>query len=348
MTEREFKDTLRASVEAEMPDLLPRIQKSCAEAEQVAEALPMLRRRRAPLLRIAALAACFVLFFAGIAVGRLLPGGEAMPAAEAETYLYMDVNPSVELQLDGEGRVVACEAGNEDAEALLGGLDLIGVERNTALAALLGSMYINGYLTPESNSVLLSVDTPDGEVSEEMLNEITEEIHAVFAGAEMDCAVIAQRVEVSEELMARAEEYGVSVGKMHLIEKMVGEGETPDEKDLAGLASMSIGELNWMYAAGDDFADDVVSGFVNGFLQAEEALSSLLDAVSLKEILLDEYETSAGYAEVDGAYRPVYEIRLRMKYTGNEYHFTVDCETGELIASDIDLNIPFPDLGIGE
>lgn len=346
MTEHEFQDTLRKSFAAEMPDLLPRIRKSCAEAEQVEGALPMPRRRRAPLLRIAALAACFVLFFAGIVVGRLLPGGETAPVAE--TYLYMDVNPSVELQLDSEGRVVDCKAGNEDAEAMLEGLDLIGVERNTALAALLGSMYINGYLTPESNSVLLSLDAPDGEVSEEMLNEITEEIHAVFACADMDCAVIAQRLEVSEELRARAEEYGVSIGKMHLIEKMVDMAETSAEKDLAGLASMSIGELNWMYTAGADFADDVVSGMVNGFLQAEEALSSLLDAVSLKEILLDEYETSAGYAEVGGVYRPVYEIRLRMKYSGNEYHFTVDCETGELISSDIDLNLPFPDFGIGE
>ncbi len=350
MTENEWKGRIRSAVADEIPDLLPRIRESCARSGQMEDSFTVPRRRHPMLLRAAALAAGFALFFTGLAVGRLWSVGEKAVAPMAETCLYMDVNPSIALRLDGESRVVGCEAGNEDAEAILDGLELVGVERNTALSALLGAMYVNGYLSAESNSVLISVDAPDSEETAEMLSEITEEINAVFARSEMNCSIIAQRVEVSEEMRSRAETYGVSIGKLYLIEKMIGGMESLDESDLSGLSAMSVGELNLMYATQGDteiFADDVVTGLVGGFIRAEEAFSSLLDAVDLKEILLEEYETTAGYAEIDGRYRPVYEIRIRMKYSGNEYHFTVDCETGNLISSDFELHIPFPDFGIG-
>ena len=236
--------------------------------------------------------------------------------------------------------MIACRAANADGEALLEGLDLVGVERNTALTAILGAMYVNGYLSADANSVLISVDGADDARTEAMLGEITEEINAVFAHSEMTCAIIAQQMEVSEELRARAEEYGVSVGKMHLVEKMIGGIDFLDEQDLEGLSALSIGELNLMYSSQADtelFDGDIATGFVSGFMKLEDAIATLIDAIGLKDLLLEEYEATTGYAVVDGVSRLVYEVNIKFKYSENSYRFVVDCETGRILETDFEL-----------
>ena len=50
------------------------------------------------------------------------------PDATAETYVSMDINPSLELVLDGDEKVIAVRALNKDAEILLYGAE--GIVRN--------------------------------------------------------------------------------------------------------------------------------------------------------------------------------------------------------------------------
>lgn len=341
MTEREQNERVRAAFAEQMPDLLPRIRNTCERTPQIIPgAVP--RPRRMAFFRTLAVAACTLLFFVGMTVGWLWPNEVETAVSPAETVIYMDVNPSILLELNDEGRVIACRAANADAEDLLSGLDLVGVERNTALTAILGAMYVNGYLSAEANSVLISVDGANDTQTEAMLGEITEEINAVFAHSEMTCAIIAQRMEVSEELQARAEEYGVSVGKMYLVEKMIGGIDFLDEQDLEGLSALSIGELNLMYSSQADtdlFDGDVATGLVSGFMKLEDAVASLIDAVGLKDLLLEEYEATTGYAVVDGVSHLVYEVSMKFKYSENSYRFVVDCETGRVLETDFKLGI---------
>ena len=329
MTGREQNERLRAAFAEQMPDLLPRIKNTCERTPQIIPGA-VSRPRRTARIRALSVAACFLLFFVGMAAGWLWPHEVGTAVSPAETVIYMDVNPSISLEL------------NADGEALLEGLDLVGVERNTALTAILGAMYVNGYLSAEANSVLISVDGADGTKTEAMLGEITEEINAVFAHSEMTCAIIAQQMEVSEELRARAEEYGVSVGKMHLVEKMIGGIDFLDEQDLEGLSALSIGELNLMYSSQTDtelFDGDIATGFVSGFMKLEDAIATLIDAIGLKDLLLEEYEATTGYAVVDGVSRLVYEVNIKFKYSENSYRFVVDCETGRILETDFELGI---------
>lgn len=339
MTGREQNERLRAAFAEQMPDMLPRIKNTCERTPQIIPGA-VSRPRRTARIRALSVAACFLLFFVGMAAGWLWPHEVGTAVSPAETVIYMDVNPSISLELNAEGRVTACRAANADGEALLEGLDLVGVERNTALTAILGAMYVNGYLSAEANSVLISVDGADGTKTEAMLGEITEEINAVFAHSEMTCAIIAQQMDVGEELRARAEEYGVSVGKMHLVEKMIGGIDFLDEQDLEGLSALSIGELNLMYSSQADtemFDGDIATGFVSGFMELEDAIATLIDAIGLKDLLLEEYEATTGYAVVDGISRLVYEVNIKFKYSENSYRFVVDCETGKVLETDFEL-----------
>lgn len=71
----------------------------------------------------------------------------------------MDVNPSIELKIDSNNRVIKVVANNADAETILQSMDITGSTLDTAVYAIIGSMTTHGYLTDATNSVLVSVDT---------------------------------------------------------------------------------------------------------------------------------------------------------------------------------------------
>ena len=71
--------------------------------------------------------------------------------------IAIDVNPSLVLELDEDDKVINVIMNNEDAIIIVGDMDLIGVDYNVAVNALIGSMVSNGYLNELANSVLLSI-----------------------------------------------------------------------------------------------------------------------------------------------------------------------------------------------
>ena len=190
MKTRELKEKIYEAYSSEKPDIRERILASCASEQTDADlskepedAYPAHRRESffIDFKRISAVAACLVIFGIGIFLGMLASNhqGNTVPS-EAETFVYFDVNPSVELCMDGENRVVKCLAGNEDAETVLSGLKLEGVDMHTALTAIVGSMYVNGYLTEDSNSILISVETAEQEKVDSLISDIAAKINSVF------------------------------------------------------------------------------------------------------------------------------------------------------------------------
>ncbi len=357
MNKKDLSQKLRTAYSDEMPNLLPRIQQACSQTGQTGKPVP-LRRRPSVLRRAAALAACLALFIAGFASGHFLqppavtvpPTGPQPSTSQppvivppvVQTVVYMDVNPSIQLSFDADDRVVTCLAGNEDAQTVLKNLQLEGVERNTAIAAVMGSMYLNGYLKADSNAVLISVDSADGaQNTETVLMEITQQIHEVFSGTDMSCSIIAQNLDCSQALEQRAEEYGVSVGKMYLVDKLIEATDFLEPADAEGLTQLSVGELNLMYISYADknedlFGDDIVTGLLGGFWSMEDVLDALMETIN-QTGLLESYQTATDYAKINDQWRVVYEVSVRFKYSHNYYFFRYDCRTGELLESDFEL-----------
>ncbi len=348
MTENEFSKRLKEECERQMPDMLSEIKKDCEKAPQI-KSMPKEKRSALPLMKgLGAVAACLILFIGGLFTGRLFSStdnGVALSPAPAETVIYMDVNPSVELTLDSDGRVLSCSAGNGDGESLLSNLELRGVERDTALSAILGAMYLNGYLSEENNSVLISVDGVGEEPSKEMLASITEKIDSVFRDSDISCSIIAQPLTVSEQLKAKASEYGVSPGKMYLVEKLVEGLDMLSQSDLPALSSLSVAELNLLYSSatedGEEFASDIVSGVISGFMRAEEAITALLESIGQNSSFLEEYDIDTSYTETENGITLIYTVKMRFKFTNNFYSFTIDCRTGELLETDFESGL-FP------
>ena len=67
-------------------------------------------------------------------------------AVSAYSVVAIDVNPSILLELDEEDKVINVIKENEDAEVIVGDMDLIGVDSDVVIYALIGSMLTNGYI----------------------------------------------------------------------------------------------------------------------------------------------------------------------------------------------------------
>lgn len=94
---------------------------------------------------------------------------EAVPTA----YVDIDINPSIELQIDRDDKVIGAEAYNEDGREALSRVDLDGLGYSEALAALTGNEALGPYLGPDAY-VQFSI-IADDQNQEDTLTRLSEE-----------------------------------------------------------------------------------------------------------------------------------------------------------------------------
>ena len=153
--------------------------------------------------------------------------------------VYLDVNPSIRLELNRRNRVLDAVAENADGERILNGMDLTGTDVEVALNALLGSMYQQGYLSPTKDTVLLSVAGTSASTNQ-LRRRLTDQVSARVAELCGSATVLEQQIDVDSDLSRTASENGISPGKAALLQRIV--ADRP-ELDLVQLASLSMDEL---------------------------------------------------------------------------------------------------------
>ena len=341
MKKRDLKKKILEAYRSEAPDLRVNILSSCMSEEQEpktdAEESQSKKRTIQPSFRLAfkplsAVALCLVLLVFGFAIGSNRSGGGGS-VLTAETVVYLDVNPSIELQMDNENRIVDAIAGNKDAEIVLADLKLNGIDMNTALKAIVGSMYINGYLTPESNSMLISVNSKNEETADALLCDITEQINAALEKSNMECAIIAQCLTINEELTCKAEEYGISVGKMHLLNKISSCFGGISADTFAKLSNLSISDLNLIYLQvpneGGENSHELISGTAKVNVTSEQALENVLAQIGKNK---DEISNSCVFLRPSksGDFKVAYGVYIKLPDDSNLYSYEVDCQSGEV------------------
>lgn len=66
------------------------------------------------------------------------PSGHA--GNSVASVVSLDVNPSIQLQVNSKERVLSADALNDDAQVILEGMDLKGTQLNVAVNAIVGSL----------------------------------------------------------------------------------------------------------------------------------------------------------------------------------------------------------------
>ena len=330
MINKDFKNEIKNAYSNEAPDLLLKIKEKCEEIEQLPNEYELKVPSKKPLILKRALLSicCVMVFFIGIIIGHFTLNNTSN---YSETSIYLDVNPSIEIQLDNNDNVYKCIAVNSDAEAILEDIDLKGIKLNTALNAIVGALYSNGYLSSESNSILVGLNNKD----DTLLQNVTNEINDIFSkNNNINCAIIGQSFSPTDDMKRRAKECGVSISKIHLVDKIIRDNNMLDDEDMHDLSKMPIRDLNVMYSNNfkPDMNDDVIMGRPHGFIDRIGALNIILNYLNISTSSLAEVHVFEDFNRGElGPKKMLYFVQIRLKNSNELESYLVDSVTGEII-----------------
>lgn len=217
--------------------------------DSIKDAKPVSRKPRWALL-----AACFAVVILG---GFAIFGGRnatdetvtaqkpdlAAPVAAKNSVIMIDVNPSISLEVNKHGEVVAVNAENEDADALLAALDLKGTGYEEAVKTVVSVLQEHEYLTKYKNSLLITVVCENEAKAEDIRKNA---VAAVISdnSDEGGFSVLSQIMKDDGEYSEAAGRFGISTGRMWLVEKT-----SKLNKDLLveNLATQTVHTLNQLY-----------------------------------------------------------------------------------------------------
>ncbi|MBQ9625353.1 MAG: PepSY domain-containing protein [Clostridia bacterium] len=232
----------------------------------------------------------------------------------------IDVNPSVELQLNGKGKVIEAKALNADGEKILDGMDLSKTDLNVAINAIMGSMYKNGYINELQNSVLVSVKDKDPNKSRALQEQITKQINETLSAFSLETSVISQDFQNKDQS-----------GKQEFIDKIIAAGLTNRNGEpytAETLSQLNINELNVILNAKQTTAQSTTTTGV----------------ASTKKYIGMEKAKSIAFADAGVAAANVRDLDVELDYehglmiyevdfdaNGYEYDYDINAVTGAIV-----------------
>lgn len=159
------------------------------------------------------------------------------------SYITISINPEILLAVNSEGKVVEVTAVNEDADILVSDLDLIGLTAEEASNLIIDSAYESGYINEYATGNEITITTVNEDEQERLRLEerLMTNLNNHLAEKKVYALLVAK--ELGEDLKTEAETYGISNGKMLLIEEAVVLNNALDKKELADMTIREIQEL---------------------------------------------------------------------------------------------------------
>lgn len=307
MTDQELELTLKSALEHAAPDNIAGVLSRCG-AQEAPEKAPKKRSARR-----------FVPWLAAACLALLVTGGMLVQQANAvASVISLDVNPSIELQVNSSERVLRCLALNQEAQDILGGMDLTGTQLDVAVNAIIGSLVQNGYLDSLSSAILISVEDNDTQRGTRLQQDLTSQVDTALQNASANAAILSQTFTQDASLETQARENNISVGKAALIQAVQALNSSLTFEDLS---TLNVEELEQLRESG---APGLPIG-TNAAANAAQEYAGVL-------------EVSAVVWEVDpelDEYTPHYEVELETQW--GEFEYKVDAYTGEILSGPADI-----------
>lgn len=275
-----------------LDELLAAVDAPPADDGTVIDFAQEAKKRRSPLKAVLSAAAALLLIVGAAGVYASL---------SAERYtVAVDVNPAVELRVNGFDRISAVTLKNDDAKALIDESDLKGKSVSDAVDVLTEKLCGDGYLTENSNGVLVSVQGGN----EALCTKIVGSVEKATERAGFNYAVLYQSLDDDAD------------GKAELIAKLSGK---LDNFDIEELTKLSVQELIFLAESLDSLPDKTeFYGKLNGYLSAEDAKHDAgVDSASAAQSIIR-------YAE---------QLAYEIVYTedGTTHKYIVSASTGEVL-----------------
>lgn len=181
------------------------------EKVEVGREIPLVKKRRLPFAGGFMVAASLLIF---ILAGLLYPG----QPSQAVAYLTIDINPSIELEISPDQKVLAARGLNSDGEQVLAGMEMQNIYLREAVGLIINRAVAEHYLVEEGSNVILATLTfESGTAPVVDLEYVYEAIREPVVSSGVDADVIIE--PVTPEIRRQALETGVSAGRYLLVQK---------------------------------------------------------------------------------------------------------------------------------
>ena len=312
MTNEKMEQRLAAALEKTAPDDMSGVLSRC-EARK-GTVISMTTKKTANRKWATLVAAC-------LAVMLLCGGGVFYQRAHAvASVVSLDVNPSIELKVSRNEKVLVCTPLNEDAKAILAdmsnGADLKGAKLDVAVNAIVGSLVRNGYLDSISTAIMISVEDKDTARAEKLQRELTSTVDGVLQTSEAKAAVLTQTLTQDAAREQQARENSISTGKAALVNRVL--AINPALK-FDALAKLSVEELK-------DLAEAGAPAMPIGTDKAMDIAAAAFAKASTAKIAYSEVDP-----ELDESLAH-YEVEIRSQ-SGEEFEYKIDAYTGAILES---------------
>lgn len=212
----------------------------------------------------------FVLSFIAIfALLGIIVGCTTTAQAE-DSYVTLDINPSVELIVSPRDKVIYANPLNEDAEVLLVDLNLVGMDLEDAIDLIIETSIELGYIAADEDTesyVSVSAINADAQIQERIQNRVKEHVNNAFQNKGLMGK--AQDKGYQPEFIEEAEGYGVTPGFLFLAKEAV---ELSDGLLLEDALLMTRAELIEIVKAAREVMKDVAFELRDQFHADRDAL----------------------------------------------------------------------------
>jgi gas vesicle protein len=258
------------------------------------------------------------------------------------TYLSISINPDVELAVNDTGAVEEVVPINEDADVITSDLNLVGTSVEDASEKIVDAAIDTGYIDEysDNNTVVLTTANEDETTRESIESKVLARLNQHFEQRKIYPVLVANGL--SDELKADAKTYGVSNGKMLLIDRAVAINPTLKKEDLAKMTVKDIqAEIKTYVTARHDALKQTREQLKTTWQQKKAALKTTYQSKvnTLKNQLL----TNAGYnvttmtqAQKDAAAKALLQtkkqqIKTKVNQIKEEVKNTIQSTTGATI-----------------
>ena len=312
MTNEKMEWQLAVALEKTAPDDMSGVLSRCETRKGTVINMPTMKtaKRKWTIL----VAAC-------LAVVLLAGGGVLYQQANAvASVVSLDVNPSIELKVNSNEKVLVCTPLNDDAKAILAdmsnGADLKGAKLDVAVNAIVGSLVRNGYLDSISSAIMISVEDKNADRAQKLQQELASAVDGVLQTSEAKAAVLTQTLTQDAAREQQARENSISTGKAALVNRVL--AINPALK-FDALAKLSVEELK-------DLAEAGAPAMPIGTDKAMDIAGAAFAKASTAKMAYSEVDP-----ELDESLAH-YEVEIRSQ-SGEEFEYKIDAYTGAILES---------------
>lgn len=206
----------------------------------------------------------------------------------SDTYVTIDINPSIELIINKNEEVIHANALNEDGEVLLSAIDLIGLSVDDAMDLIIETAIELGYIDIDSEETLVSVSTPSENDQGQMIkNRVKEAINNAFLNRGLMGR--ARQKAFSEAFVLEAESYGVTPAFLSLAYSVTYVDDTLLLDDALLLSTEALTDILKEAYEG---AKEVAQTYRTEFIEERDEIRALYhdDIVELEALIVAQQE----------------------------------------------------------